>query len=180
MVLRPRLRPLLPTLLLPDQLAAGAGGHIYTISTISEHLIIQGREYELLTSAVAVADLSRSLLIHIDNQKCIYLLILIHPRLQFRQVLADWPGLRAAAGRGHGGRGAEAGAHRAVPHAHPGGQGDHTDHLDIPDPCPLLLQVYAELTVTCLEEDSFLIVTGGGSELHDLRRLREVTCRIST
>ena len=46
--------------------------------------------------------------------------------------------------------------------------------------CPLLLQVYAELTVTCLEEDSFLIVTGGGSELHDLRRLREVTCRIST
>ena len=28
MVLRPRLRPLLPTLLLPHQLAAGAGGHI--------------------------------------------------------------------------------------------------------------------------------------------------------
>ena len=44
----------------------------------------------------------------------------------------------------------------------------------------MLLQVYAELTVTCLEEDSFLIVTGGGSELHDLRRLREVTSRIST
>ena len=43
-----------------------------------------------------------------------------------------------------------------------------------------MLQVYAELTVTCLEEDSFLIVTGGGSELHDLRRLREVTSRIST
>ena len=61
MVLRPRLRPLLPTLLLPHQLAARAGGHIYTISTIYEHLIIQGREYELLTSAVAVADLSRSL-----------------------------------------------------------------------------------------------------------------------
>ena len=40
--------------------------------------------------------------------------------------------------------------------------------------------MYAELTVTCLEEDSFLIVTGGGSELHDLRRLREVTSRIST
>ena len=180
MVLRPRIRPLLPTLLLPHELAAGAGGSISTISTISENLRnVQGREYELLTSAVAVADLSRSLSIHIYNQTCINL-ILIHPRLQFRQVLADWPGLRAAAGRGHGGGGAEAGAHRAVPHADPGGQGDHTDHLDIPDPCPLLLQVYAELTVTCLEEDSFLIVTGGGSELHDLRRLREVTCRIST
>ena len=58
-------------------------------------------------------------------QTCIYLLILIYPCLQFRQVLPDWPRLRAAAGRGHGGRGAEAGAHRAVPHADPGRQGDH-------------------------------------------------------
>ena len=35
-------------------------------------------------------------------------------------------------------------------------------------------QVHAELTVTCLEEDRFLILTGGGSELHDLRRLEDI------
>ena len=34
--------------------------------------------------------------------------------------------------------------------------------------------VYSELTVTCLEEDRFLILTGGGSELHDLRRLEDI------
>ena len=61
------------------------------------------------------------------STKHISTLILTHPRLQFRQVLADRSGLRAAAGRGHGGRGAEAGAHSAVPHADPGGQGDHLD-----------------------------------------------------
>ena len=28
--------------------------------------------------------------------------------------------------------------------------------------------------MTCLEEDRFLIPTGGGSELHDLRRLEDI------
>ena len=28
--------------------------------------------------------------------------------------------------------------------------------------------------MTCLEEDRFLILTGGGSELHDLRRLEDI------
>ena len=37
-----------------------------------------------------------------------------------------------------------------------------------------ILQVYSELTVTCLEDDKFLILTGGGSELHDLRRLEDI------
>ena len=37
-----------------------------------------------------------------------------------------------------------------------------------------ILQVYSELTVTCLEDDRFLILTGGGSELHDLRRLEDI------
>jgi len=37
-------------------------------------------------------------------------------------------------------------------------------------------KVYAELTVTCLEENRFLVITGGGSELHDLRQLNQ-TCR---
>jgi len=35
-------------------------------------------------------------------------------------------------------------------------------------------KVYAELTVTCRSDDSFLVVTGGGSELHDLRELRRI------
>merc|ERR1719385_127792 len=35
-------------------------------------------------------------------------------------------------------------------------------------------KVYAELTITCLEESKFWIITGGGSEGHDLRRLKEV------
>merc|ERR1711970_788295 len=35
-------------------------------------------------------------------------------------------------------------------------------------------KVYAELTITCLEEGKFWIITGGGSEGHDLRRLKEV------
>jgi len=35
-------------------------------------------------------------------------------------------------------------------------------------------KVYAELTVTCLSPEKFLLLTGGGSELHDLRRLKEV------
>ena len=34
--------------------------------------------------------------------------------------------------------------------------------------------VYGELTVTCLHPDTFLILTGASSELHDLRRLQEV------
>ena len=34
--------------------------------------------------------------------------------------------------------------------------------------------MYSELTVTCLEDDRFLILTGGGSELHDLRRLEDI------
>jgi len=34
-------------------------------------------------------------------------------------------------------------------------------------------KVYAELTITCLEEGKFWIITGGGSEGHDLRRLKE-------
>ena len=28
--------------------------------------------------------------------------------------------------------------------------------------------------MTCLEDDRFLILTGGGSELHDLRRLEDI------
>lgn len=35
-------------------------------------------------------------------------------------------------------------------------------------------RVYAELTVTCKDDNSFLVVTGGGSELHDLRQLRQI------
>lgn len=35
-------------------------------------------------------------------------------------------------------------------------------------------KVYAELTITGLPDGKFLIVTGGGSELHDLRRLNEI------
>ena len=35
-------------------------------------------------------------------------------------------------------------------------------------------KVYAELTVTCLGEQQYLVVTGAGSEGHDLRRLRWV------
>merc|ERR1711970_1062900 len=35
-------------------------------------------------------------------------------------------------------------------------------------------KVYAELTITCIEEGKFWIITGGGSEGHDLRRLKEV------
>lgn len=35
-------------------------------------------------------------------------------------------------------------------------------------------KVYAELTVTATNENSFFIVTGGGSELHDLRELRRI------
>ena len=35
-------------------------------------------------------------------------------------------------------------------------------------------RVYAELTVTCLDNNQFLVLTGGGSELHDLRRLQEL------
>jgi len=35
-------------------------------------------------------------------------------------------------------------------------------------------KVYAELTLTCLEEEKFLIVTGGGSEGHDLRQLSAI------
>ena len=38
----------------------------------------------------------------------------------------------------------------------------------------VLPQVYAELTVTCLHDGTFLILTGGGSELHDLRRLQSI------
>ena len=34
--------------------------------------------------------------------------------------------------------------------------------------------MYAELTVTCTGPDQFLIITGGGSELHDLRRLQDI------
>ena len=34
--------------------------------------------------------------------------------------------------------------------------------------------VYGELTVTSLAPDTFLLLTGAGSELHDLRRLEEV------
>ena len=34
--------------------------------------------------------------------------------------------------------------------------------------------VYGELTVTCLAPDSFLLLTGAGSELHDLRRLQDI------
>ena len=30
------------------------------------------------------------------------------------------------------------------------------------------------MTVTCLSPEKFLLLTGGGSELHDLRRLKEV------
>lgn len=35
-------------------------------------------------------------------------------------------------------------------------------------------KVYAELTITGMEGGKFLIVTGGGSEFHDLRRLNEI------
>jgi len=35
-------------------------------------------------------------------------------------------------------------------------------------------KVYAELTLTCVEEGNYWVVTGGGSEGHDLRRLQEV------
>ena len=34
--------------------------------------------------------------------------------------------------------------------------------------------VYGEITITCLTPDTFLLLTGGSSELHDLRRLQEV------
>jgi len=39
-------------------------------------------------------------------------------------------------------------------------------------------RVYAELTITCLEEGRFLVVTGGGSELHDLRQLNKISREI--
>merc|ERR1719153_2184228 len=35
-------------------------------------------------------------------------------------------------------------------------------------------KVYAELTITGMEEGEYLIVTGGGSEFHDLRRLSQI------
>ncbi len=36
-------------------------------------------------------------------------------------------------------------------------------------------KVYAELTLTCLPDNKgFMIVTGSGSELHDLRHLQQV------
>ena len=30
-------------------------------------------------------------------------------------------------------------------------------------------KVYAEVTVSTVEEDKYLVITGGGSEYHDLR-----------
>ena len=35
-------------------------------------------------------------------------------------------------------------------------------------------KVYAELTITGMEDGKYLIVTGGGSEFHDLRRLNQI------
>ena len=35
-------------------------------------------------------------------------------------------------------------------------------------------KVMAEFTITGLEDDSFMIVTGSGSELHDLRHLQKI------
>ena len=91
MVLRPRLRPLLPTILLPHQLAAGAGGRTATISIIYEYLIIQGREYELLTSAVAVADLSRSLSIIYNLPNLPNMYLPPYPYLSLSPVSASSP-----------------------------------------------------------------------------------------
>ena len=36
-------------------------------------------------------------------------------------------------------------------------------------------KVYAELTITGMDDGKYLIVTGGGSEFHDLRRLHQIT-----
>ena len=110
----------------------------------------QGREYELLTRAVGLADLSSFGKFELTGSEARRLLDLATANtvpLAGRTALCHML-TRTGTVRG----GPEGGVQIIV----------------------RVLQVYSELTVTCLEDDRFLILTGGGSELHDLRRLEDI------